>query len=490
MSRREVAAPMGMGTTAANAARTKPSFRNGAFTMGSLLRFFIPLGFAACLTTLTHSIIHSTLSQGDNPELIIAAYALGMSLLGITEKPAVLIRQTCSALVRDRASFKAMSGVTWMLIAATFALGVIVCYTPAGPFLFRTAFGADPVLVPQIIRGYQFLMWVSTFSAFRCLYHGVIISNMRTKWVTIGMIVRLIAMFSLSQYFIRTDQVNGAWVGAFIFATGMLIEAGVCWWEGRLLARRLPDKLPDNEYGTKRQIFSFYRPLLLSSFLIIVISPAINAMLGKTVLIELSIASFAVASNLLNVLMSLFTYIHQIVINFYPTSPKLVVRFQWIVGFLPCALTTVFAYTPVGEFVLTEWMGISGRLLPATLEVMKVFAILALLLPWIDFGNGFLMLFRRTHVFLRSQSANTTAALLLLFPLVALRPDWNGSIGALAMTAGSAAELAVIAVSLYRSRWETGLVKPPAKGSTAGKKTAAENDSEPGCETGPGPGAP
>src|SRR5690606_23668531 len=106
-------------------------------------------------------------------------------------------------------------------------------------------------------------------------------------------------------------------------------------------------------------IFSFYRPLLLSSFLIIVISPAINAMLGKTVLIELSIASFAVASNLLNVLMSLFTYIHQIVINFYPTSPKLVVRFQWIVGFLPCALTTVFAYTPVGEFVLTEWMGIS-----------------------------------------------------------------------------------------------------------------------------------
>jgi len=447
--------------------------------MGTLLRFFVPLGFAAFLTTFTHTLIHATLSQSKNAETIIAAYALGLSLMSVTEKPAVLIRQTSTALVRDRASFRALAGIAWILIAFTLAFGFAVCYTPAGPYLFRSVFGADPALLPEIIHGYRFLMWVTMFSAIRCLYHGVIINNMRTKWVTIGMCFRFLLMFALSQYFLLTDVVNGAWVGGFIFAVGMMTELAVCWWEGRQLVRGLPDKLPDNEYVTKRKVFSFYRPLMLSSIFIVIISPAINAMLGKTVHVELAIASFAVASNLLNLMMSLFSYIHQIVINFFPSSPKLVFRFQWIVGFLPCLATSLLAYTPAGEYLLAEWMGLSGRLLDATVDVMKVFAATTLLLPWVDFGNGFLMLFKRTHVFLFSQSSYTAVTLIVLFALIALRPEWNGAVGAFAMTAGSVTELAVVAVSLYRSRWETGLARPRPRAGKPAAGAGAERPDRP-----------
>jgi len=431
-------------------------------TMGSLLRFFAPLGFAACLVSITHSIIHSTLTKADQPELAIAAYAIGASLFGLTERPAVLVRQTSSALVRDRASFRAMSGVTWILIAATVAFGAVVCYTPVGGLLFEQAYGTDPALVPQIIQGYQFFMWVSVFSALRCLYHGVIISQMRTKWVTIGMIVRLIGMIAIAHYFVRTDSVNGGWVGACLFAAGMMIEAGVCYWEGRSLTRKLPERLPDHEIATKRDVFGFYRPLLYSSFIVVIIAPAINALLGKTVNVELSIASFAVASSIFNLVMSVFTYIHQIVLNFYPTSPKLVFRFQRIVGFMPGLLMAAISFSPAGTFALADLMGLSGRLLSDTLAVLQAFTLLGLVLPWLDFGNGFLMLFRRTHVFMWSQAANTGFAVVVLVALVALLPGWNGVIGPLAMTAGSAAELAVVGFALYRARWETGMQTPKA----------------------------
>jgi len=452
-----------MSHTAAEAA-AKPRAATAGQTMGTLLRFFVPLGFAACLVTITHSIIHATLAQAARPEIAIATYALGMSLIGLTERPSTLLRQTSSALVRDRLSFRAMSGVTVLFIAAVIALGIVICYTPFGAWLFREAYGADAALVPEIIRGYQFLMWVSVFSAVRCLYHGVIISQMRTKWVTIGMVVRLIGMVALAWYFVRTDSVTSGAIGGLIFAVGMLIEAVVCWAEGRTLTRKLPERLDGHDIATKRHVFGFYRPLLVSSFLVVAVPPAINALLGKTVDVELSIASFAVASSVFNLVMSVFTYIHQIVLNFYPSSPKLVVRFQWLVGFAPAALTVAIAFSPAGPFLLSEAMGLSGRLLEATVGALQAFGLLGLLMPWVDFGNGFLMLYRRTHVFLWSQAANAVAAVGLLIPLVLFAPHWNGAIGPLALAAGSAAELAVVGAALYRARYELGFRDRPKPG--------------------------
>lgn len=456
-----------MSNATAALSQPKPGASRG-YSLGSMLRFFVPLGFAACLVSISHSIIHATLSNASNPEVAIASYSIGMSLLALTERPATLVRQTCSALVRDRVSFAAMSSVTWMLIAAIVAFGAIVCYTPVGAAIFRDLYGAEERLIGSILTGYQFLMWVSVFSAIRCLFHGVIINQMRTKWVTIGMIVRLIGMAALSQYLIRTDQVFGGAAGAMLFAVGMAIEAAVCYAEGRTLTPRLPARVEDHGVTSKRHIFGFYRPLLLSSFVAVTIQPAINALLGKTVDLELSIASFAVAASVFNVIMSVFTYCHQIVLNFYRTSPGLVFRFQWTVGFAPAIITALICWSPAGTFLLSEVMGLSGRLLASTLDSLKAFTVLGLILPWLDFGNGFLMLFRRTNVFLWSQTANAIAAISLLVLLVALVPHWNGVIGPIAMTAGSFGELAVVALALYRGRGAFGPPSRPLQTPTRG----------------------
>lgn len=134
-------------STAAAAVADKTNPLAEKHTLGRVLRFFLPLGFAACLVSITHAIIHSTLSHAPQPEIAIASYSIAMSLFMITERPAVLLRQTCSALVRDRISFRAMSGVTWLLIAAILTFGAIICYTPAGEAVFRHFYGADPQII-------------------------------------------------------------------------------------------------------------------------------------------------------------------------------------------------------------------------------------------------------------------------------------------------------------------------------------------------------
>ncbi|RXZ01683.1 hypothetical protein [Fictibacillus sp. S7] len=77
---------------------------NPNFSLMKMLAFFIPLGFSASLTSITHVIINGTLGRADHAEIIIANYAIALSLFGIIERPVLVFRQTCSALVKGKAS--------------------------------------------------------------------------------------------------------------------------------------------------------------------------------------------------------------------------------------------------------------------------------------------------------------------------------------------------------------------------------------------------
>jgi progressive ankylosis protein len=411
--------------------------------------FFIPLGISASLVTISHSIINSTLARSVNPEAIIAAYALAMSMLGILERPAVLLRQTCSALVRDRISYKAMTRITLYFIAAVFVMGLLICYTPLGTFLFIDIVGVKPDMYDSVLTTYRILMFVSVFSSTRSLFHGIIISNMRTKWLTIGMLVRLTVMYLFSLYYLNFAEVNHPSIGAIIFAAGMAIEALVAMWEGRKLAKALPEKKEDHPIENGKQIFRFFRPLLFSSFIAVIIMPMVNAMLGKTMNIELAIASFAIAANLTQLSQSFFSYLHQIVLNFFNIDAAKVVRFALVLSVFPALIVGMMGYTPVGTWFLTEIMGVGENLLVASIHTLRVFMIMSFIYPWLDFCNGIVMLKGQTKIMFWSQVANVTITVVTLVLCVAFVPGWNGMIGALAQSLGVAAELAFVLFVLF-----------------------------------------
>jgi hypothetical protein len=412
--------------------------------MRQLLAFFIPLGVSASLVTISHVIINSTLARSAQPEIVIASYAIAMSILGITERPAVLLRHTCSALVRDRISFRAMSTMTWYILSSIILLGLIISYTPVGEWVFVHLIGVNESLLGPVLDAYRILMFVSLFSGLRCLYHGVIITNLRTKWLTIGMIIRLAAMYALSLYFISTNQVNSGTVGAIIFLVGMTIECIVSVFEGRSLLKTLPEKRIDHTVEKKRQVFQFYRPLLYSSFIAVVIGPAINAALGKTTNIELSIASFAIAASLTQLVSSFFSYIHQIVLNFYNSDSSMVYRFTFILSFIPSLLLGILCYTPLGPWFMQTVMGINERLMTESLHTLRIFMIMTLIFPWLDFCNGLIMLRGQTKVMVWSQVSNVAVTIVTLLMAVQFAPAWNGMIGALSQSLGFAGEIAVV----------------------------------------------
>lgn len=429
----------------------KPHDSKPAVTLAQMFRFFIPLGVSSSLVTISHVIINGTLTRSANPEAVLSSYAVAMSLLGITEKPAVLLRQTCSALVRDRISFRAISLVAVYLLFGILAVGGLVSYTEVGRLVFGGLFGAAPGEVEPIMHVYRVLMFVSIFSGLRCLFHGVIIFNKRTLWLTIGMVVRLVGMYALSQYYL-SKGVDSGQVGAVIFLVGMVVEAVVAVWEGmRLYRKELPEKLPDHPYEKPSQIFTFYRPLLFSSFIAVIIGPAINISLGQTPESLRSIAAFALAASVSQLVLSFFSYLHQIVLNFYRTDARKVRQFTLLMAFIPTILLGLLSFTPLGSLLMTDVLGAKSQLLEESLLTLRYFMILTAAFTWLDYCNGLLMLRGETKVMVWSQASNVLVTILILGGCLLFAPGLNSRIGVLAQSFGVVAELSVVFLTLRMS---------------------------------------
>ncbi len=413
-------------------------------TFRQLLVFFIPLGFSASLTSVSHVVINGTLTRGDQAELIIASYAIAHSIFMMMERPVFLLRQTTSALVKDMISFKAMFGITTYVLIGLILFSSVIAYTPVGYWFFSTFFDADENIVKSIINVYRILLLVSIFSAYRCLYQGVIINRLQPKWLTVSMIIRLSVMLLFAFYFIWTENVNSAMIGGIIFLVGMFSEYVISYWKGRQLLKQFPYKLADHAITNKTQAFRFYSPMLFSGGLAVIIIPAANATMGNTMNITLAIASFALAMSILQLALSFFMYFHQIVLQFYDQHPRKILRWSFYLSLIPCLFVGVFSFTPIGFWFLHQVMGASESLSEATLFVLRMFIIKAILFPWIDFCNGILMLRKQTNVMILSQIVNVAFTIAMLLILVGNVPHWNGMIGALAVSVGVVGELAVV----------------------------------------------
>lgn len=424
----------------------------GSVTAGAIFRFFVPLGLSAGLVSLSHVIINGTLARAPDPESTIAAYTIAMSIFTITERPAIYLRQTCSALAADRTGFRSVAVVMAYVLLFTLGFGSLLSYTPAGPLVFGMLFNAEAELVGGTIASYRILFLVTVFSAIRCLFHGIIIRNMQTKWLTIGMVIRLVAMYGLSLAWIHAGWTIDGRTGAVIFLTGMCVEAAVSAWEGRRILKLMPERSGESQIRRARDVIPFYRPLVVTSFISVMLAPSINAMLGKTADIELAIASYSVALGVLNLVNSFFTYVHQIVLNFHRLDAAAVRRFVLAANTIPAALVALLAWTPAGRAVFGAIVGAEGQLLDASIGVLRVFLLFALVYPWVDYCNGLAMLHKQTRFMMGSQAGNLAATVTMLAVLTAVVPEWNGKVGALAHSCGVAAELTVLALLIRRWR--------------------------------------
>jgi progressive ankylosis protein len=421
---------------------------NSQVSYKQLSAFFIPLGFSASLTSITHVIINGTLTRAEDAAFIIACYAVAFALFGIVERPIIVFRQTSSALVKDKQSFKLLNIVLIYVVGIVFLFSSLLAYSSIGDWMYVHFFNADENMVHTISQTFKVITLVLIFSGIRGIYQGIIINHLQTKWLTIGVVIRLIGMFVIAYLLVKTDYVTSMG-GAFIFLVGMIIECIISVWKGHFIVKDYPDA-KDSTKLRKSEIFKFYTPLVFYFLIQTMMIPIIYVFLAQSDNIQMGIASFALAFSITNMVLSFFMYTHQIVLQFYKENKKRVINFTLFISVIPSVLLSVLCFSSAGTWFMETVMGADPVLAATTLGVLKFFILKTLVYPIVDFLNGFLMLERQTNRMVLSQVINLLAVLITLSILVLYVPHWNGMNGAIAASIGEVAGLVVVFSIVYK----------------------------------------
>ncbi len=421
--------------------------KNGQLSYKQLSAFFIPLGFSASLTSITHVIINGTLSRGDHAAFIIACYAVAFALFGIIERPIIVFRQTCSALVKDVQAFKVLS--LFMVIPMVLILGVslLMVSTSFGDWVYVQLFNADENMIQTISNTFAIILFVILFSGIRGLYQGIIINHLETKWLSIMVVIRLVIMFLVAYLFVYFDAITSA-SGAILFLVGMLVECVISVWKGTgILKNSYKQK---GKPLRKKEIANFYLPLVFYFVIQTILVPIIYVFLAHTNNIEMGIASFALAFSITQMLLSFFMYTHQLVLQLYLVNKQKVIKFIVGISLLPTIALVILCYTPVGTWFMEEVMGANHELTEATIMVLKFFIIKTFVFPWVDFLNGFLMLHRKTKRMAAAQVVNLVTVIVAIALLVNYFPNWNGVNGSIAASLGEFVGMVIVSIVVIR----------------------------------------
>lgn len=416
-------------------------------TYTQLSAFFIPLALSSSLTSFTHIIINATLSRGEQAAFVIACYAVAFSLFGIIERPIISLRQTSSALVTNPSSFKTITLLFLQVTGLIVLISVVISYTKIGDWIFINFFNASEDMVYMISQTFKVITFVVIFSGIRGIYQGVIINQHETGWITIGVVTRLMAMLLVAFGFVQWNIVTSM-VDAIIFLVGMMIECFISVWRGQRILNK-QKHMTEPSIGRKKML-KFYTPLVFYFVIQTLLIPIVYAFLGKSNNMEIGIASFALAYSICQLVLSFFMFTHQIVLQFYHHHRQKVLRYMMMISIVPALCLGVLCWTPLGPKFMMTVMGADLHLSQMTIIVLTYFLLRALLFPWVDFFNGYLMLKNQTKRMLIGQLANLFTVTIILTMLVSFFPDWNGINGAIAISIGEVIGLGVVLLNVFQ----------------------------------------
>jgi progressive ankylosis protein len=422
-----------------------------------LILFYMPLGFSAMLAGLTHVIINGVLARSPEAEITISTYAVALSVSFLLDLPINVLRQTSSKYARDQSSFGAVARLALILAVSITALSAAIGWTPLGHFIFSVVFGVKEELLLPTIDVFRVLAFFYPLTALRSLFQGVILNQLRTAWMTVGMVIRVIVMFAMSYYFIQIGWTNDGRVGAWIFFVGLVIEAAVMTLEGISLKRKLPTaeiaQLPPLELkpiSRTAQLLPFYVPLLYSSLVTVLLNPSIQSSLNKGANPTLAVASFAVAAQLVNMMIWFCSFAHQAVLQFYSTDKRNVIKLTIGLSILAPAVLLVLSTDTAGLWLLEGVLGVHGGLLEEVQWLMRILSLQCLLFPWIDFIAGLAMLRGHTKAVMVGKFGSVLVSLAILILCVVFIPQLNGKIAAIAVAIAAPLELLVVIAWLRR----------------------------------------
>ena len=407
-----------------------------------ILRFHLPLAVTFLSYGIVFNIINAAMSQAREAAVALAAFAVGQSIVDLFAGPAGSGNQWLIARGRDRRSFTVGVGVMVRIAAGVTVLLAVAAFTPAGQWLYQGVFGAPARLAVQITTVIKIALPLPMLWAWRNISQSILMLRRQTHFLSMGVFFRLACVSSLAILLARQSVIQGAGLGAVLWIGGMAVEALFLFAIARRSFAQLPAEPAAGRLPTARQVWQFLLPLMATGLLWAVAKPLANAAMARTPQPEISIAAFQVGWFVSFLLVALQVEFRQVLVVFWAdqASLRLLRRYALALSAALTAATVVLGVTGGATWFMRTILGTPAEIIPLANGVFLAAALGPI--PWIvtELQVGRILRRGTTALIGVAKSFNLAVMALILFGLVALRPNLGPLIGVFGYVGGAAGE--------------------------------------------------
>jgi len=223
---------------------------------------------------------------------------------------------------------------------------------------------------------------------------GLLVQNRMTGRVTVLNLIQLSVMI--------TGLMSGFSLGlpAPIVLVGSQLVSSVLHLALLIQIVRRDYRLPsvaEHENLKVGELISFFVPVATTGVMFAVSRPVLYAFIARTPDAIVSIAAMRVGFDVATLFQMTANQFRHFFVTFGDTNLREKRLFMFLVGSGITAVMLIIALTPLSTFLLSDLIGVKGKVLLQAREVLMMMCVLPALLLWRNYYHGLLMVARKTN---------------------------------------------------------------------------------------------
>lgn len=438
------------------------------YRMFDQFKFFMPLALTSVLVAFTHTLFNAALARLPHQDIYIAAFNVGKGFMNLFQSAVFMIPQTVVTFVTSSETYKkVLRFVSLDALVITVLMGLVVT-SGLARWILSALMGLQGQVLDQSIVVLGVLTFFPAAVTFRNFFQGIAIRFRVTSIVTIASIIRMLYVLLFIFIIDYLTFIPAGVLAGIMFLGAGLTESLVLTVSAKLSIGDIKGKLDcrnDNssyEESSKpinlsySMILRFFYPLVFTSLVSTLVQPIINTGLGRTESPEMVISAFSVAWGLGYIFISSLYMFHQVSLNFFEgdnkESGRSILLFGAILSLFITLLLIVLAFTPVGIYILREWIGASHQITVMSVDVLKLICVLPLLVVTREYLWGVLMQGKRTKAIGRGKIISLSTLTISVLICSFINFSNPAVLGAIGMISAEASEFLYLVISNLKQR--------------------------------------
>ena len=404
-----------------------------SLSLKKILVFWLPLASTWIMMSLEGPLLSSLISRLPDPKFNLAAYGVVFSLALIFESPIIMMMSASTSLVKDYNSFLKLRNFNYWFIGFTTSLLIIFLIPSVFDFLILDLIKLNREIAKLTYKSMIIFIFWPGLIGYRRFYQGILIRNALTKLVALGTLVRIFSMAITAFLLFAYSNLDGVVIGSFALISGVFTEAVASRFMVNGTLKKIKLFHNSSEMLSYKDIFLFYYPLALTSFITLAVQPVGTFFLSISREALNSLAVLPVINSFVFIFRSIGVSFQEVAIallaecNEYYGKIK---KFVFSLSLILAAIIFIIVLTPIYNMIFQGIFGLKSELVSFAFLPLLIYSIMPTLSVIISFQRAVLVNYKNTNPITIATIIEFVLIIITLYVLIKTIP----LIGAIAAT--------------------------------------------------------